>query len=335
MIAYLKNNCSLQQKQELQQSLTSHGYNNVFVPKLNLIVIPNLKSSAILEKYTQIDRVTEINTAYQLSSILHKPETTFTVNGEIIGKNNFNIVAGPCSVENEDQLFLIGEFLQKHNIKFLRGGAFKPRTSPYDFRGLGIEGLKLLRKVADTYNMTVVTELMDIKLLDSVYQYADIIQIGSRNMSNFYLLNEIGKQDKPVLLKRGMQAKIDEWLLAADYILTGGNEKVILCERGIRSFDSNSRNVMDIAAIPLLKSLSHLPVWADPSHGTGNAKLVPALAKASTVVGANGLFIEIHPNPKTALSDVEQALTFDEFSKLLPEIEMLNNLKPASLEFSN
>jgi 3-deoxy-7-phosphoheptulonate synthase len=191
---------------------------------------------------------------------------------------------------------------------------------------LGKDGLKLLSEAAKQYNLSVVTELMDLSLLDEVLNYTDIVQIGSRNMANFFLLGELGKIDKPILLKRGMQAKVNEWLLAADYLMSGGNEKIILCERGIRSFDPASRNVMDVAVIPLIQSLSHLPIFADPSHGTGDSNLVSPLAKASMVAGANGLMIEIHPNPSKALSDAKQALSFKAFEKLLSELE---TLKPA------
>lgn len=205
----------------------------------------------------------------------------------------------------------------------MRGGAYKPRTSPYAFRGLGLDGLKILRKAADLYKLNVVTELMDLSLLDQIMEYSDIIQIGSRNMSNFYLLAELGKIEKPIMLKRGMSARLSEWLLAADYILSGGNEKVILCERGIRSFDPEVRNTMDVAAIPMIQELSHLPIIADPSHGTGMAKFVHPLSLASLVAGANGLMIEIHPDPKKSLSDAQQAMTFVDFEILVQEIRKL------------
>ncbi|HUP13431.1 MAG TPA: 3-deoxy-7-phosphoheptulonate synthase, partial [Niastella sp.] len=247
-----------------------------------------------------------------------KPESTsFMVNGQQIGGNAINIVAGPCSIESEEQIFQVAEFLSNLGVKFIRGGAYKPRTSPYRFQGLGHEGLKLIKKAADKYGLLVVTEIIDSSLIDEICEYADILQVGSRNMMNFFFLKQLGKIDKPVLLKRGMYARIEEWLMAAEYILTEGNEKVILCERGIRTFDNAVRNTMDIAAIPLIKSLSHLPIWADPSHGTGKRDLIIPASMASVAAGADGLVVEIHPNPEVALSDGAQSLYLDQFAELI------------------
>lgn len=326
MIIFFKANTNNAQTAELQLHLSQLGFESQLVQKLGICIAPALLDTNFLTRFDFIERAQIISSNFQLSSLAYKKETSFAVNGTQMGTHFANIIAGPCSVESEKQIFETAAFLSKNNIKFIRGGAYKPRTSPYSFRGLGKDGLKLLSEAAKQFNLSVVTELMDLSLLDEVLNYADIVQIGSRNMANFFLLGELGKIEKPILLKRGMQAKVNEWLLAADYIMSGGNEKVILCERGIRSFDPASRNVMDVAVIPLIQSMSHLPIIADPSHGTGDANLVPALAKASMVAGANGLMIEIHPNPSKALSDAKQALSFKAFENLLADID---KLKPA------
>jgi 3-deoxy-7-phosphoheptulonate synthase len=258
-----------------------------------------------------------------LASNKWKKNTRFDVKGVPVGGNLFNIIAGPCSVESEEHIYKTAEFLHKLGIKFIRGGAYKPRTSPYSFMGLGKKGLEVMYAAAQKYDLRVVTEIMDLSLLDEVSAYSDILQVGSRNMQNFYMLKELGKTTKPVLLKRAMHAKVTEWLLAAEYILSGGNNAVILCERGIRSFDPDSRNVMDVGVIPLLKELSHLPVIADPSHGTGASSRVQAMSLASAAAGANGLIIEIHPEPHKALSDSAQAISFEQFETLLAKLSVL------------
>ncbi|MFN4082542.1 MAG: 3-deoxy-7-phosphoheptulonate synthase [Bacteroidia bacterium] len=328
MIIILKHNASFNEIDELVNLLNQTGNQAYFIKAHNLIVLSKFNNdiNSLVKNSLVVDEVKNIESPYKLSSFQYKSETEFVVKNNKIGSKHYNIIAGPCSVESEEQIFATAEFLNKQNIAFIRGGAYKPRTSPYSFKGLGLQGLKLIREAADTYNLTVVTELLDLSLLDEVSEYADIIQIGSRNMSNFYMLTELGKINKPILLKRGMSAKISEWLLAADYILSGGNENVILCERGIRSFDPEQRNVMDIGAISLIKQLSHLPVWADPSHGTGNAKIVKPLSLASYIAGANGLMVEIHPYPQKALSDSKQALSFNEFEDLLSDLNQLKDL---------
>ena len=246
-----------------------------------------------------------------------KPEaTTFNVNGVEIGRD-LMMIAGPCAVENEDQMFTITEFLSKLNIKFLRGGAYKPRTSPYSFQGLKTDGLQLMRRAADKYNMAVVSEIMAVDKIDEFVTYADILQVGTRNMQNYPLLRALGKVDKPVLLKRGMSSTIEEWLLAAEYILSGGNQKVILCERGIRTFETATRNTLDISAVPMAQSLSHLPVIVDPSQGTGARDLVGSMCNAAIAAGANGLIVEVHNQPAEALSDGDQSLYLDQFEQML------------------
>jgi len=236
-----------------------------------------------------------------------------------IGGDDFNIIAGPCAVESKEQMSLIGEKLNSLNIKILRGGAFKPRTSPYSFQGLGFNALKILRETADKYGMKVISEIMDPRDVKEAYDYVDIYQIGSRNMQNYSLLREIGKIDKPVLLKRGMTATIKEWLMAAEYIALEGNENIILCERGIRTFEDYTRNTLDITAVPIIKSISNLPIIVDPSHGTGRRDLVIPASRAAVAVGADGLMVEIHPSPCDALSDGIQSLDFEEIDRLVME----------------
>jgi len=230
------------------------------------------------------------------------------------------VIAGPCSVESEDQIEKIAEFLSSLGIGFMRGGAFKPRTRSNSFQGLGKTGLKILAEVASRYDLKVVTELMDKSQLDDVVQYADIIQVGSRNMFNYSLLTALGAVDKPVLLKRGMAATIDEWIHAADYVRKGGNERVILCERGIRTFEPRTRFTLDVLAIPLARRLSGLPVVADTSHAAGERSLVPPLIRAALAAGADGIMVEIHPDPDKALSDGAQSMTLDDFRKIFDEI---------------
>ena len=234
--------------------------------------------------------------------------TVIRLGDELIGAKELCLIAGPCAVESETQLNEIAKGLSELGVKFMRGGAYKPRTSPYAFQGLKKEGLKMLKNASDTYGLKIVTEVLDTTLIEDVYPYADILQVGSRNAKNYQFLKELGKVDKPILLKRGMSSTINEWLLAAEYILLGGNENVILCERGIRTFDTSVRNTMDIASIPLVKELSHLPVIADPSQGTGKRSLVTPLSLAAIAAGADGLMIEVHNEPEEALSDGFQSM---------------------------
>lgn len=230
-------------------------------------------------------------------------------------------MAGPCSVESEEQLMKTAEAVKKAGARILRGGAFKPRTTPYSFQGMGEKGLKLLKKAKQKYGLPIVTELLHVKNLDLVANYADIIQIGSRNMQNFELLMEVGKLKKPILLKRGMSARMEEFLLAAEYILNAGNPNVILCERGIRTFETATRNTLDLNIIALIREVSHLPIISDPSHGTGRYSLVTPLSLASYAVGAHGLIIEVHPEPERALCDGDQSLNFENFEKLMKQVK--------------
>jgi 3-deoxy-7-phosphoheptulonate synthase len=268
-----------------------------------------------------IEDVMRILKPYKLASRDFKAEnTTINVRGNIIGGKKIQVIAGPCAVENKTMLMNIAEKVKNAGASFIRGGAFKPRTSPYSFQGLGEEGLKYLSDVRKKTGLPVVTELMDPRDIGLILKYADIIQIGTRNMQNFRLLLEVGTCNKPVLLKRGLSATIKEWLMAAEYIMSKGNHNVILCERGIRTFETATRNTLDLSAVPALKQLSHLPVIVDPSHAVGKLAYVAPMAKAAVAAGTDGLLIEVHPNPEEALSDGEQSLKPDAFKKLMEEL---------------
>jgi len=259
-------------------------------------------------------------------------QSVIRIGNETIGGKELCLIAGPCAVESEQQLDEIAKGVSDLGIKFMRGGAYKPRTSPYAFQGLKKDGLRLLKNVSDKYGVKIVTEVLDTSLIEEVYPYADILQVGSRNAKNYAFLKELGKIDKPILLKRGMSSTISEWLLAAEYILLGGNENVILCERGIRTFDTSVRNTMDIAAIPLAKELSHLPVIADPSQGTGKRSLVTPLSLAAIAAGADGLMIEVHNEPEEALSDGFQSMYLDSMKEMVQVLKMQAELSGRSLD---
>lgn len=252
-----------------------------------------------------------------------KKPTIITVNGVKIGNSKLAIIAGPCAVESYEQMDKVAKALSSMGVKFLRGGAFKPRTNPYAFQGLGLEGLNILRRVADKYKMAVVTEIPDLRDLDVIINKTDILQIGARNMQNSQLLKEVGRSKKPVILKRGMNSTVEEFLLAAEYILSNGNPNVILCERGIRTFEKETRNTLTLATIPLVKELSHLPIIVDPSHGLGKKSLIEPMTKAAIACGADGFMIEVHPNPEKALSDSKQQFTPSEFKKMLKNLKTI------------
>jgi len=275
-----------------------------------------------LEVFPGVEKVVPILTPYRLASRdLKKEDSVIKIGGGVeIGSRRIVVMAGPCSVEGERLLLDIAKRVKKAGASILRGGAFKPRTSPYSFQGLGVKGLKFLAKAREETGLKIVTELMDIRDLDLVVKYADIIQIGARNMQNFNLLREVGKTKKPVLLKRGMSNTIKELLMSAEYILSGGNFNVILCERGIRTFEDATRFTFDVSAVPVVKSLTHLPIIVDPSHATGKWGLVTPCAKAGIAAGADGIIVEVHPNPEEALSDGEQSLIPDNFDKMMREV---------------
>ena len=277
-----------------------------------------------LENIPGVEKVIPILSPYKLVSKEVNPVGTIVQAGNLkIGGGHFAVIAGPCAVESEQQLLEAANGIKLAGADGLRGGAFKPRTSPYSFQGLEEDGLKLLAKAREKTGLPVITELMNLTELDLVTEYADIIQIGARNMQNFGLLRAIGRQSKPVLLKRGLSATVEEWLMAAEYIMAEGNNSVILCERGIRTFETATRNTLDLSAVALVKTLSHLPVVVDPSHGTGKRKLVVPMAKAAVMAGADGLLIEVHPDPANAWSDGEQSLDIPEFQNLLEQLRKL------------
>ncbi|MDF2546858.1 MAG: phospho-2-dehydro-3-deoxyheptonate aldolase [Anaerosolibacter sp.] len=255
----------------------------------------------------------------------HKNQTIVSVGDVHIGGDELVLIAGPCAIESEDQLFETARLVKEAGAQVLRGGAFKPRTSPYSFQGLGEEGLKYLYQAGQENNMPVISEIMDARDIDMLDKYVDIFQIGSRNMQNYSLLREVGKGSKPVMLKRGMAASIKEWLSAAEYIVLEGNKNVILCERGIRTFENYTRNTLDLMAVPIIKELSHFPIIVDPSHGTGRVELVASASRAAVAIGAHGLMVEVHPSPCDALSDGIQSLDFHMFEKLSKELLEIHN----------
>jgi len=268
-----------------------------------------------------VERVVPILRPYKLVAREVKPETSQVQVGDVtIGGKEVVIMAGPCAVENEVQLLSAAKAVKEAGGHILRGGAFKPRTSPYAFQGLEEEGLRLLARAREATGLPIVTEVIDTRDVELVERYADMLQVGTRNMQNFRLLREVGQTDKPVLLKRGLAATVEEWLMAAEYIAAAGNHKIILCERGIRTYETGLRNTLDVSAVPLVKELSHLPVIVDPSHATGNYRMVPPLARAAVAAGADGLMIEVHPDPARALSDGPQSLTPARFAVLMEEI---------------
>jgi 3-deoxy-7-phosphoheptulonate synthase len=274
-----------------------------------------------IEVMPGVESTVPISSPFKLCSREFKPaDTIVDVNGVKVGEGTVTVIAGPCAVENEDQVMSAARAMRARGASMLRGGAFKPRTSPYSFRGLEEQGLKLLAMAREETGLPIVTEVMSEATVDVVAKYADVLQIGTRNAQNFFLLEEVARAGKPVLLKRGMSSSIQEWLLAAEYILAKGNRDVILCERGIRTFETAARNTMDINAIPLIKEMSHLPVVADPSHGTGKRKLVEPVALGMVAAGADGLILEVHPDPEHALSDGAQSLDFDMFASVMANV---------------
>jgi len=286
--------------------------------------------------YSGVEKVLRVLKPYKLASREFTDQrTSIRLKNITIGGKELTMVAGPCAIENEEQIFEIAGELSRLGVKVLRGGAFKPRTSPYSFQGLGKEGLKLMSKAAKAFNLLTITEVMSVKQVDLVAEYADILQVGTRNMQNFILLKELGRIKKPVMLKRGMSATLEELLLSAEHIMSQGNREVILCERGIRTFENYTRNTLDISAIPALKELSHLPVIVDPSHGTGRWRLVNPMSKSAIVAGADGLIIEVHPHPKSSLSDGAQTLNFDTFLQLLKEIKPIANAIGREINFTD
>ncbi len=328
MIIVMKAGAPQQQSAHIIQELEAKGLKPMplyGVERTVIAVIGEERELNIghLESQPGVDKVMRVVEPYKLVSKNTKKEPTIIeVNGVKIGDSKtVAMMAGPCSVESEEQMDEVAGALAKMGVKILRGGAFKPRTGPYAFQGLKQEGLDILRSVADRHGMAVITEVVDIRDLDAICQKTDIIQVGARNMQNFELLKELGTAGIPVLLKRGLSATIEEFLLAAEYILAHGNPNVILCERGIRTFEKETRNTLALATVPLVKESTHLPIIVDPSHGTGKKSLIEPMSKASIAAGADGLIIEVHPNPADALSDAQQQFTPEEFEVVMKNLE--------------
>ncbi len=277
-----------------------------------------------VRRWPAVESVEPVAVPFELASrAFHPADTVFSVGGCVIGGERLVLMAGPCSIEGEEQAFTIAAAVAKAGATVMRGGAYKPRTSPYSFQGLGEEGLKILRRAADAHGLAVVSEVMDPAQVGQVARYADIVQVGARNMQNLSLLREVARAQKPVLLKRGMAATIEEWLMSAEHVLSNGNQQVILCERGIRTFESYTRNTLDLNAIPVVKELSHLPVIVDPSHGTGMRDKVGPMARAAIAAGADGLLVEVHHDPDHALSDGPQSLHPAQFARLVEQVRAI------------
>lgn len=327
MIILLKYGASKQDADEIVGQISSMGLKPLYMPGVERTVIGAIGDERILEKlhlenHPAVDRVDKILTPYKLvCRDLHPVDTIVSMDGVLIGGGNFVVIAGPCAVESEEQMLKVAEIVKKSGGHALRGGAFKPRSSPYSFQGLGIEGLKILNKVSKITGLPTVTEVVEVQDVEAVEEYASAFQIGARNMQNFRLLKSVGQSRKPVILKRGLAATVSDLLLAAEYIVSEGNPNVILCERGIRTFETATRNTLDLNAIPFLKKNSHLPVIVDPSHGTGVRDFVEPMTKASIACGADGVIIEVHNDPKNALSDGHQSLFPEQFATLMRNIK--------------
>ncbi len=314
---------------QVTQELEEHGYQVLPVFGVEKTIVcavggDEFKNVDFLEQIKAHEFVEDVLLITKPYKIVAKEtvagRSVVDVGGVKVGGDEVVMMAGPCTVESEEQVFVTAEAVSKAGAKILRGGAYKPSTSPYSFQGMGVPGLKILRQAADKYGMKVVTEVMDLRKIELVAQYADVLQIGARNMQNYDLLKEVGQARTPVLLKRGMTAKYEELLLAAEYIATGGNQAIMLCERGLRTFESHTRNMLDIGAVPVLHSLSHLPVVIDPSQGTGKRDLVASLSRAAVAAGADALIIEVHPNPDHAIKDGPQSMTIPQFVDMMPTL---------------
>lgn len=333
MILELSRNVDTKGLDQLVKSLEWMGFGYTIHKsdeKTSIAIINGFDQDVDIEQFVHLPYVENISTfkqAFKLAGKDLKDERkTLLIDDVPIGQGSLSLMAGPCSIESEEQIFTIAEAIARSGAQFLRGGAFKPRSSPYSFQGLGKQGLKLMQKAAAKYKLLTVSEIMDAEDLSLMEEYVDILQVGTRNMQNFTLLKKLGKSDKPVLLKRGFSATYQEFLMSAEYILSGGNEKVILCERGIRTFESYTRNTLDIAAVPILKNLSHLPVIVDPSHGTGIRQMVAPMSLAAVAAGADGLMIEVHPNPDKALSDAAQTISLENFERLVRSINNIHQV---------
>ena len=332
MLIVMKADATEQDVAEVVRVITELGLRAHPLPGANRTAIGITGNNGAVEatRFETLSGVAEairVTKPYKLISLDLKPEKTIVRVGDAaIGGDELALIAGPCAIESRAQAFAIAETVRRSGARFFRGGAFKPRTSPYAFQGLGEEGLKILADVREAYGLKIVTEAMDERGVDLVERYGDVIQLGARNMQNFSLLRRAGRSPLPILLKRGLAATLDEWLLAAEYIMAEGNYNVILCERGVRTFAQHTRNTLDLAAIPAVRRLSHLPVVIDPSHGTGKNYMVTPLARAGVATGADGLIIEVHDQPERALSDGAQALTLEQYEQLVTEVRAIHEV---------
>ena len=328
MLVVMNSNATEEQISRVVESIESKGF-EARISRGEIKIVISAIGSQLTDKrdFELLPGVTEViqlTTSYKLTTRAFKNEDTIVeVNGVKFGGKYAGMIAGPCAVENYDQVDQTAEALSKIGVKVLRGGAFKPRTSPYAFQGLGEEGLKILRSVADNHGMAIATEIIDVSQIDMFMQYVDIFQVGARNMQNFNLLRELGTIHKPIILKRGLSSTYEEWLMSAEYIMSGGNGQIILCERGIRTFETYTRNTLDLAAIPVVKKLSHLPVIVDPSHGTGLRDKVEPMSRAAIAAGCDGLIIEVHYKPDCALCDGAQSLYPEQYEQLYKEIKQI------------
>jgi 3-deoxy-7-phosphoheptulonate synthase len=328
MVVVMKERATLEQIEAVVAQLMEMGYDvhrSVGATRTVIGAVGQGQGDAqLLAVQEGVHEVLRISEPYKLASRTFKPENTIVSIGDVrIGGEEVIVMAGPCSAESEAQVEATASAVKRAGAKILRGGAFKPRSSPYSFQGLGEEGLRMLRAASDRHDLKLITEVMEVSQIELIEQYADVLQVGARNMQNFSLLRELGRAAKPVMLKRGISATIEEWLLSAEYVLAGGNKNVILCERGIRTFESYTRNTLDISAIPVVQQLSHLPVVADPSHGTGRRDKVASMARAAVAAGADGLIIEVHCDPDHALSDGAQSMFPAQFERLMAELRII------------
>ena len=333
MIIVMNPKCSEREVADVKNELTKQGLGTHLSQGETFCIIGvvgdtrSIDSNSILT-FNGVDKILKVEEPFKKANRLFKPEdTVINVNGTLVGGNHLGIMAGPCSVESEEQIIEIAKSVKASGANFLRGGAFKPRTSPYSFQGLELEGLRLLKRAKEETGLSIVTEIMSTDYIDEFVRDVDVIQVGARNMQNFDLLKQLGKTNKPILLKRGLSSTIEEWLMSAEYIMAGGNENVILCERGIRTYEGYTRNTLDLSAIPVIKKLSHLPVIVDPSHASGYWYLVEPLAKAAIAAGADGLMIEVHNDPQHALSDGQQSVKPELFDTIMKKVKVLAEME--------
>ncbi|SCH91575.1 MULTISPECIES: 3-deoxy-7-phosphoheptulonate synthase [unclassified Romboutsia] len=333
MIIVMSQGCTKEEVREIINHVESKGVKTNVSEGDSKCIIGLIGDTTVIDpgeilSYRYVDRILKVQEPFKKANRLFKPEDTIVdVLGSKVGGTNLGIMAGPCSVESGEQIIEIAKSVKLSGANFLRGGAFKPRTSPYSFQGMELEGLELLKLAKKETGLPIVTELMSTNYIDKFVEDVDVIQIGARNMQNFDLLKQVGRTKKPVLLKRGLSATIEEWLMSAEYIMAGGNENVILCERGIRTFETYTRNTLDLSAVPVVKRLSHLPVIVDPSHASGDWRLVEPMAKAAILAGCDGLMIEVHNNPQQALCDGKQSIKPSKFDSLMKSVKVLAQLE--------